>query len=257
MKPKVKLISFTPNAVPLMCYMRRVMHAPVPDTLEELKENPKKWLGMSINDYFKKVLLKDNMPTFLEAVSLFFKIENVSRATTHQLVRHRIGFSYSQQSLRCVRPEKFAVDNKFVNLGSVSKSKKQVFQESMYKIQKVYNNALAAGLPTQDARALLPMGIQTTLTFSCTLRALIGMVNKRLCFKAQDEVKEIAMQIQTLVEEKVDRRLGWFFGPPCKFGKCMMEAENEEQYVKGQFTGEQNTSMCCPVFVKKFKSDSI
>ena len=63
---KVSLISYTKDMIPLFCWARRVMHSPVPDTLNELMEDPYKWLGMSVHDYFEHVLLKDGMPTFLE-----------------------------------------------------------------------------------------------------------------------------------------------------------------------------------------------
>jgi len=254
-KTKVYLINYTKDAIPTMCYMRRVMHAPVPNSLEELKKNPKKWLGMNFDDYFKKVLVKDHLPTFLEAVYLFFKIENISRACTHQLVRHRIGFSYSQQSLRCVNLPNFADNESFVIPSTVKN--KEAYIKKMKIIQKEYNEFLESGESIQDARALLPMGIQTTLTFSCNLRALIGMVNKRLCLKAQEEVREIASQIRDLVITEISPLLSELFGPPCKFGKCMVEEENERQFREKKLSGKQNTDHCCPLYIKKFKGGNL
>ena len=123
----------------------------------------------------------------------------------------------------------------------------------MLKIQKEYEELLEKEYPTQDARGILPMNIYSTITFSCSLRALIGMVNKRLCLKTQDEFRIVASKIIKEITEKIDPRLGKYFGPPCKFGKCIMEAENEEQYKKGMMTANQNTNMVCPIYVEKFK----
>ena len=113
MKAKVTLINHTPKPIETMCWARRVMHSAVPDSLEELEKNPKKWLGMSIDDYVANVLAKDGMPTFLEYVMVTFKLENVSRALQQQLTRHRVGFSYSIQSMRCIKMESFARDEAF------------------------------------------------------------------------------------------------------------------------------------------------
>jgi len=249
MEPKVNLISFTKDAVPLMCYMRRIMHSPIPDSLAGLKDNPKKWLGCSIDEYFNTVLLKDHMPTFLESVNMFFKIDNISREATHQLVRHRIGFSFAQQSLRCVKLERFAEDEKYRKPENYD----AVFHSYMLSLQGVYDQAISDGICTQDARALLPMGIQTSISFSCNLRALMGMVNKRLCYKTQPEMHKIALQIREKVIFKIDNRLRKFMDMPCAFGKCMMESECEQQFKEGKLTGKQNTDHCCPIYIKKFK----
>ena len=113
---------------------------------------------------------------------------------------------------------------------------------------------MSAGVSTQDARGLLPNNIHTAITFSCNLRALQNMLNKRLCYKTQGEFKKVADQ---MIKEiyKIEPRFNKLFGPPCQFGKCMMEAENEEQYNKQMFKGEQNTVTCCPIYIKKFKGD--
>ena len=253
MKPKVSLISHTADPIELMCYARRVMHSPVPDSLQELKDNPKKWLGMEINEYVKRVLRKDGMPTFLEYVSLTFKLENVSRSLTHQLVRHRIGFSYSQQSLRCVNLPDFALEKKYHNPYRECSQEHEEYHAEMENVQTIYRRALAQGVATQDARGLLPMNIQTTITFSCTLRALIGMVNKRLCLKTQGEFRKVADLIIKEIREEMDPRILQWIGPPCTTqGYCMMKGENEEQLREGKLAGKQNTDHICPLYKKLF-----
>jgi len=251
-KPKVSLISHTEHPLELMCYFRRVMHAPVPDSLYEMAQEPEKWLGMSIDDYVEKVLAKDRMPTFLESVQFTFKLEHVSRALTHQLVRHRVGFSYSQQSQRCVRMETFAGDG---NYHCPETADPKLYHPLMVGVQEAYNAALENGCTTQDARGLLPTNIQTTILFSCTLRALIGMLNKRLCQKTQGEFRSVAHQIMDLLNEVDLRITEYWVGAPCKFGKCMMESENEMQYQQGLLEGQQNTDHVCPIYVCKFKKD--
>ncbi len=249
--PKVKLINSTVNPIETMCYARRVMHAPVPDDLQELKNNPIKWLGSSIDDYVNNVLLNDGMPTFLEYINTTWKLENVSRALQQQLTRHRIGFSYSIQSLRCVNLPTFADDYNYYNPFKENSKEFKKYHNKMLKIQEEYKQALEEGVPTQDARGLLPMNINSTITFNASLRALIGMLNKRLCLKTQGEFREVARLMQKELSDKLDSRILKWIGSPCEVqGYCMMKGENEEQLKKNLFTGKQNTDHVCPKYLK-------
>lgn len=249
-KPKVSLINYTPMPLQTMCYARRVMHNPVPDSLHEFNKNPKKFLDMDCDKYFNDVLLKDGMPTFLEYVLFTFKLENVSRSLQQQLTRHRIGFSFSIQSLRCVNLPKFAKNGNYTNPYDIKDKRHKAYHSMMLGVEKIYNNALKKEIATQDARGLLPMNIHSTITFSCTFRALIDMVNKRLCLKTQEEFRSVAEQIINCIKN-IDKRLVVYFKTPCDYGKCMMEGENFEQYKKGLLTGKQNTDHVCPKWVKK------
>ena len=249
--PKVVLVNWTQNPIETMCFARQAMLNKLPDTIEEIKQDPEKWLGMSVDDYVNKMLLPDGMPTFLEYISLTFKVENVSRAWTHQMVRHRIGFSYSQQSMRCVKAENFASNGMF-HLPSTVEDKEK-FVDNMLDIEKIYNEAIASGMSAQDARGLLPTNIYTSMTFSCSLRAFIGMINKRLCFMAQGEWKEVASQMVAEIINKIDPRITKWIGPPCKFGYCIAKGDQEQKYLEGKITGKANTDYCCPLFIGKFK----
>lgn len=252
---KVTLLNWTPKPIETMCWARRVMHSPVPDDLEELKKDSEKWLGMNFEDYVNDVLLKDGMPTFLEYVSLTFKLENVSRALQQQLTRHRIGFSYAIQSMRCVDLPNFADDGSYHNPFGKNTKEFELYHEKMKDVQKLYRKALKEKVPTQDARGLLPMNIHSTITFSCTLRALIGMVNKRLCLKTQGEFREVADKIMKEILNKMDKRILRWIGPPCKVqGYCMMKGENEQQLKENKLNGKQNTEYVCPLFLEKFKN---
>ena len=79
------------------------------------------------------------------------------------------------------------------------------------------------------------------------------MVNKRLCYKTQEEFRGVAQQIMELVGSVDERLLGWM-GPPCALSnRCMMEAENEQQHREGKLTGQQNTDHCCPIYLERYK----
>jgi thymidylate synthase (FAD) len=254
-QPKACLINYTQDPIETMCYARRVMHSPVPDTLGELKAEPEKWLGSSIDDYVENILMKDGMPTFLEYVGVTFKLENVSRALQQQLTRHRVGFSYSIQSLRCVDLPNFADDMNYHNPFQEETKEFNSYHQKMLRVQDEYRQALEDGVPTQDARGLLPINIYSTITFSASLRALIGMMNKRLCIKTQGEFRDLAYKMQEQIKDKMDPRILNWIGMPCKFGRCMMSGENEEQLRENKLEGKQNTDHVCPVYAEKLAKD--
>lgn len=257
-KAKVVLMNWTPDPIETMCWCHRVMKTAVPDSIDEIATQPGKWLGMGIDEYVDEVLLKDGMPTFLEYVNLVFKLENVSRALQQQLTRHRIGFSYSIQSLRCVNLPNFADEGDYYNPFNNDMDAHTNFEKGMKDIQENYRNALQMGMPTQDARGMLPMGIYSTITFSCSLRALIGMVNKRLCLKTQGEFRNVANLILKEIENKMDPRILNWFGAPCEsHGYCIMKGENEMQLKENKLEGKQNTDHVCPKFIKKFIKDEV
>ncbi len=253
-KAKISLINFTPHPIETMAMARRVMHSKIPDSIKEFKKNPKKWLDVSLDEYVEDTLLKDGMPTFLEYINLTFKLENVSRALQQQLTRHRIGFSYSIQSLRCVELPKFAEEYNYYNPYAVGTEEFINYHNCMFNIQENYKEALKNGASTQEARGLLPMNIYSTITFSCSLRALIGMINKRLCLKTQGEFRNIAALIMKEISKKLDKRILKWIGPPCKVqGYCMMKGENEQQLKKNKLKGKQNTDHVCPLYLKFLK----
>lgn len=135
--------------------------------------------------------VKSGHLSILEHIPLTFYIKNISRALSHQLVRHRLA-SYSQQSQRYCKidtnedwyiiPESIA--NKELAL--------QEYKKLMNQIANVYQYLLKAELISkEDARMVLPNACFTSLIMSCNLRAFIEQAEKRLCNKAQWEIQEL------------------------------------------------------------------
>lgn len=250
-KASVHLIQSTPNALYAMCYFRHVMGSKMPDSLNEFMKDPSQYLGCTIDKYFETMLLHDGMPSFLEVIGTTWKLEHVSRALTHQLVRHRIGFTFSQQSMRCVRAEKFAEEGNYYLPETVKNP--ETYHAGMKMIQNIYQISLDDGVCTQDARGLLPTNVHTTICFHANLRALIEMVNKRLCWGVQGEFQSVACQIRNLVIARIDHRLGKYFGAPCDTkGTCMMEGDNLKKIKEGKLEGNQNTERACPKYIEQF-----
>ena len=138
----------------------------------------------------------------LEHISFTFFISGVSRALSHQLVRHRIGVSYSQQSQRyCAFGDGF----NYVIPPSISKDPELLakFRELMTQINDTYQYFLEKEIPAEDARMVLPNACTTNLTVSINLRALMHFCEERMCTCAQGEIRQMARSMAKLITDKI------------------------------------------------------
>jgi thymidylate synthase (FAD) len=125
----------------------------------------------------------------LEHVSFTFAIEGISRALLAQLTRHRIGFSYSVQSQRYVD---FKSESKSGGMESIephsismNPSAHQLFTQTMRELQHTYDVLRGLGIPSEDARYILPNAATTNVTLTCNLRSFIDFYSKRSSTHAQ------------------------------------------------------------------------
>ena len=124
-------------------------------------------------------------------------ISGVSRSLTHQLVRHRPA-SYSQQSQRYCNFEEgfdYIIPDKIKN----NEELKQGFDICMKSLQDIYNIFINAGVPQEDARAILPNACSTNIVVTFNLRELIHICNERLCTCAQLEIRKLFNEIKRQV----------------------------------------------------------
>ena len=138
----------------------------------------------------------------LEHASFTFFISGVSRALSHQLVRHRIGVSYSQQSQRyCAFEDGF----NYVIPPSISKDPELLgkFRELMTQINDTYQYFLGKEVPAEDARMVLPNACTTNLTVTINLRALMHFCEERMCTCAQGEIRQMARSMAKLITDKI------------------------------------------------------
>lgn len=134
----------------------------------------------------------------LEHWSATFAVSGVSRALTHQLVRHRVA-SYSQQSQRYVDMDGFdyVVPESILN----HPDSLEQFKWGIKAIQKVYKTLLAYGIDMEDARYILPNACTTNIIVSMNARQLRHFFALRCCNRAQKEIKELADKMLELVKE--------------------------------------------------------
>ncbi len=152
----------------------------------------------------------------IEHAVFTFSVEGVSRAMTHQLVRHRVA-SFSQQSQRYVSMDSAT----FVTPHTVEENgdAKAVYDSVMDTIWDAYKKLEEMGIPAEDARYLLPNGCTTNITITMNARELLHFFSLRCCNRAQWEIREMADQMLRICKE-VSPVIFKNAGPPCVRGPC-------------------------------------
>ena len=203
----VKLLAYTQNADAICaaagnsCYSERPSYEIVEDI------NSEKVLSRIVGMGHHSVI---------EHAVFTFSVEGVSRALTHQLVRHRVA-SYSQQSQRYVSMK----EPSFVMPHTVQDDPDalKVFEDTMAEIWAAYGKLESMGIPAEDARYLLPNGCTTNITITMNARELLHFFSLRCCNRAQWEIREMADKMLELCRE-VSPVLFRDAGPPCVRGPC-------------------------------------
>jgi len=153
----------------------------------------------------------------LEHASFTFGVEGISRACSHQLVRHRLA-SYSQQSQRYVsHKERFAA----VTPPSIAEHPELAarYGALLDEIHHTYRDLLAAGIPAEDARFVLPNAAETKIVLTMNARELHHFFNLRCCRRAQWEIRAMAKEMLRLARRAAPL-LFEKAGPGCLQGAC-------------------------------------
>ncbi len=155
----------------------------------------------------------------IEHVVFTFGISGVSRTLSHQLVRHRAGVAFDQQSQRYVKFKGAAT----MMPGTIAEGDPELrahFEEQVDGALGLYGELLEAGVPGEDARFVFPNATRTNLVMTTNLRALIHMSGLRLCTMAQWEIRRLFQLIRHEVFA-VSPFLGSFLAPKCvPLGYC-------------------------------------
>ena len=157
----------------------------------------------------------------LEQVWFEFGISGVSRAFSHQFVRHRVGISFEQQSQRYVTYKggtfPYTVPKTVEKAGMADK-----MRELFSSAGALYEQLVEAGVPAEDARFLLPNATNTNFKITVNFQALLHICDLRLCTRAQWEFRKVAALLRSEVM-KVAPELGRYLQPKCgehRMGYC-------------------------------------
>ena len=207
----VTLLYHTPEPERAVATAARLCYAPVGgrELMESLTDE-------KIRKVLTTIMSSGHFST-LEHASYTFAVEGVSRALTHQLVRHRLA-SYNQQSQRYV---KFKEEPPIVRPASVDSNPEaaQAFDEAIEACWQAYDKLVQAGVPAEDARYILPNACETKIVVTMNIRELMHFFSNRCCNRAQWEIRELAWKMLELVRPTAP----FIFrtaGPGCMRGAC-------------------------------------
>ena len=181
---KVKLIRHTPDPEKLVAIAARLCYSPV--GVEELDEK----LDIESARKLVRFVIKSGHHSTTEHIYFSFGIEGISRALSHQLVRHRIA-SFNQQSQRYVR---FTENYEYVIPDSIKNNKKfsDKFNNIVSDTHEFYEEMINDGIEAEDARYILPNASETKMIVTMNARELMHFFTVRCCNRAQTEIRELA-----------------------------------------------------------------
>ncbi|HIR01590.1 MAG TPA: FAD-dependent thymidylate synthase [Candidatus Aveggerthella stercoripullorum] len=186
----VELLYHTPDSERAIATAARLCYAPVgaAELMETMPED-------RVRSVLSTVIKSGHLST-LEHASYTFAVDGVSRALTHQLVRHRIA-SFNQQSQRYV---KFTDGVPVVKPGTVAANEEagRIFDETVDAIEAAYARLLELGIPAEDARYLLPNAAESKIVITMNVRELLHFFSLRCCNRAQWEIREMAHRMLEL-----------------------------------------------------------
>jgi len=177
-------------------------------------------------DLIRRVIESGHGST-IEHIVFTFAISGVTRTLSHQLVRHRAGVAFDQQSQRYLNYKRPS----YMVPGSLADAPDEMrdrFVAEMDDSLAFYGEMLEAGIPGEDARFVMPNATRTNLIMTANLRALIHMSGLRLCTMAQWEIRRLFQLIRHEVFT-VSPFLGSFLAPKCvPLGYCDEDRNRDE-----------------------------
>ena len=224
---KVNLLTHTPEPDKIIAAAAKLCYSS--SGIDDIMDN----LTDEAIQKFMDMLMSLGHESPVEHVTFTFGIEGISRACSHQLVRHRIA-SYSQKSQRYVNETQF----EYVTPEAIAKDpvSKDIYDETMTLLQGRYDFIRSGLVETyvkdgmdrkaaekkanEDARMVLPNACCTSIIVTMNIRSLFNFFKHRCCNRAQWEIRAVAMEMLRLCME-VAPNIFRHAGPDCVAkGQC-------------------------------------
>lgn len=205
MHAKVELVAITPDCEKVIEQASRTCYRSTSRTGPDTKK-----------DFIRKII-KNGHHSVLEHAYVTFRVTEVSRSFTHQLVRHRL-CTFSQRSQRYVNEKSFA----FVEPESIREKTEahRLFEEFMAKAKDAYCKLQELGIKNEDARFVLPNAVQSEIVVSANFRQLRHMFCVRCDRHAQWEIRNVALEMLRIMKKEA----------PSVFGDFVIDEETATAY---------------------------
>jgi thymidylate synthase (FAD) len=149
----------------------------------------------------------------LEQVWFEFGISGVTRAFSHQFVRHRMGISFEQQSQRYVTFKggefPYTVPDSVKDAGL-----EDDLNQEFDRLANLYERMVLAGVPAEDARFVLPNATNTNFKITVNFAELLHIADLRLCTRAQWEFRKVVAMMRAELMRKFPE-LARYLQPKC------------------------------------------
>ncbi|MFA0751993.1 MAG: hypothetical protein SLRJCFUN_002396 [Candidatus Fervidibacter sp.] len=162
--------------------------------------------GRTNEQYIANLLSQGHLSVIEHSVASFY-IRGISRAASHEIVRHR-HFSYSQRSTRYVDesdcnfivPDCIADDPEVMRIFTEAVTKAQEAYRQLYgllreKFAHVEDRTLRRKLARQAARMVLPNATETALVMTGNFRAWRHFIRMRASEHADVEIRKVAIKV--------------------------------------------------------------
>ena len=222
-EPRITLLAHTPQPLALLYAAFRQCYSPgyVGDMWQDMEEGR---IGEDKQADLVAKILESGHTSPVEHVTFTFAIEGVSRALTHQLVRHRIA-SYSQQSQRYVDGSQCNyILPPAIARNAKAKARFERFMEEVGETYRELKSLLEedgrGAKSNEDARFVLPQAAETRIVVTMNCRSLLNFFAHRCCTRAQWEIRKVAQGMLELCREVLPQVFEKA-GAPCeKLGYC-------------------------------------
>jgi thymidylate synthase (FAD) len=216
---QVTLLQHTPDPDRAVATAGRLCYAPV-SAASLAEQMPADEVARMV-----RILVRSGHHSAIEHASFTFAIDGISRACSHQLVRHRLA-SYNQQSQRYVH---FAAEDAFVIPPRVDEvpEAREIFLAAMDQARAAYDKLVELGLARgfgresvqEDARFVLPNAAETKIVVTMNARELRHFFSVRCCRRSQWEINGLAWTMRHLAC-RVSPHLFGDTGPGCVTSEC-------------------------------------
>lgn len=162
--------------------------------------------GSNTHEFIRK-RISDGHLSITEHASVTFEISGISRACSHQLVRHRLA-SFSQESQRYVEP---LGDDWYVMPPDIrgDPSLASVFSGFMNDAAERYRLLRKHGALKEDARFVLPNATKTRIILTMNFHSLLHLFETRISRYAQWEIREMCERMQLVLATRYPSVFGY------------------------------------------------
>jgi len=152
--------------------------------------------GHGARGKFLRARIREGHESIVEHASATFEVSAISRAASHQLVRHRIA-SYSQESQRYVDMS----DPEWALPPAVAENPeaRTIWERFASEVEAAYRALRELGVRKEDARFVLPNATATRIVVTMNFRELLHLFRLRISPAAQWEIRDVCVRMLELV----------------------------------------------------------